>query len=112
MHSIEARAEQFLAISQLYRRLDAFRLGEVLMKARGCVLAAAMILAGTGVGARAETQVERGRYLVAIMDCGGCHTNGALLGKPDPAQYLAGADIGWGIPGLGVVYPRNITPDK
>ena len=25
----------------------------------------------------------RGEYLVKIMDCGGCHTPGALKGKPD-----------------------------
>ncbi len=71
----------------------------------------ALVACGGVSAAHGETQVERGHYLVNIMDCGGCHTNGALLGKPDPAQYLAGADIGWGIPGLGVVYPRNITPD-
>lgn len=54
--------------------------------------------------------VERGRYLVTIMDCGGCHTTGALVGKPDPSRHLAGSDIGFGFPG-GVVYPPNLTPD-
>lgn len=61
--------------------------------------------------ARAETQIERGKYLATVMDCGGCHTTGALGGKPSPAGYFAGADIGWDMPG-GVVYPANITPDK
>lgn len=75
-------------------------------------LAFGMLCFGTMAGAHAESQIERGHYLITIMDCSGCHTNGSLIGKPDAAQYLAGADIGWAIPGLGVVYPRNITPDK
>lgn len=52
----------------------------------------------------------RGRYLVAIMDCGGCHTPGALAGKPDGSRALAGSDIGFGGP-FGVVYPKNLTSD-
>lgn len=54
--------------------------------------------------------VERGRYLVAIMDCGGCHTPGSLGGKPDGSRALAGSAIGFGGP-FGVVYPKNLTPD-
>ncbi len=60
---------------------------------------------------RAETQVERGQYLATIMDCGGCHTTGSFAGKPDPAKYLAGSDFGWFLPGAGVFYPSNLTPD-
>jgi mono/diheme cytochrome c family protein len=55
--------------------------------------------------------VARGRYLAAIMDCGGCHTPGALAGQPDATRRLAGSDIGFGGPG-GVVYPKNLTPDR
>lgn len=54
----------------------------------------------------------RGEYLAAIMDCGGCHTGGALIGRPDPALHLAGSDIGFQIPELGVFYPPNLTPDR
>jgi mono/diheme cytochrome c family protein len=54
---------------------------------------------------------SRGEYLARIMDCSGCHTSGALAGRPDPALALAGSDIGFGIPGLGVFYPPNLTPD-
>jgi mono/diheme cytochrome c family protein len=46
------------------------------------------------------------------MDCGGCHTPGALLGKPDFSRRLAGSDIGFGVPGVGVVYPPNLTADR
>jgi mono/diheme cytochrome c family protein len=79
----------------------------------GVRLAALLICAGAAMtSARAETPLERGKYLATIMDCGGCHTTGSLVGHPDPAKYLAGSDIGWLIPNLGVFYPANITPDK
>ena len=52
----------------------------------------------TAPPAWAETQAERGEYLATIMDCHGCHTNGALAGKPDPALHLAGSSIGFEIP--------------
>lgn len=60
---------------------------------------------------RREGSVARGRYLVQIMDCGGCHTGGALVGQPDPKRYLAGSDIGFAGP-WGVAYPSNLTPDS
>ena len=87
--------------------------------AMGAALALAVGLAVTGQPAaapRAKPQlrsdlIARGAYLVAIMDCGGCHTPGALAGKPDPGRRLAGADIGFSVPQGGVVYPSNLTPD-
>jgi mono/diheme cytochrome c family protein len=65
----------------------------------------------TAPAALAETPAQRGEYLATIMDCHGCHTSGALAGKPDPALHLAGSSIGFGIPGLGIFYPPNLTPD-
>ena len=62
--------------------------------------------------AEAEEGVTRGAYLAAIMDCGGCHTPGMLLGKPDPDRPLAGSDVGFEIPGLGIFFPPNLTPDR
>ncbi|UEM24627.1 cytochrome c (plasmid) [Skermanella mucosa] len=59
----------------------------------------------------AEETVKRGEYLAAIMDCGGCHTTGALLGKPDPQGHLGGSDVGFQVPGLGTFYPPNLTPE-
>jgi mono/diheme cytochrome c family protein len=55
---------------------------------------------------------SRGEYLVRIMDCAGCHTPGALTGKPDFSRNLAGSDVGFHVPGAGVFYPPNLTPDR
>ncbi len=63
------------------------------------------------VAVRAETALDRGRYRVKLMHCGGCHTTGSLTGRPDPAKYLGGAEVGWLVPTLGVFYPSNLTPD-
>ncbi|HYF06594.1 MAG TPA: cytochrome c [Acetobacteraceae bacterium] len=66
------------------------------------------------VSAREEPAraASRGEYLSRIMDCGGCHTGGALIGQPDPRLHLAGSAIGFAVPGLGVFYPPNLTPDR
>ena len=62
--------------------------------------------------ARAEDEtLERGRYLAQIMDCGGCHTEGALIGQPKPELELAGSTIGFEVPELGYVFPPNLTSD-
>jgi mono/diheme cytochrome c family protein len=74
--------------------------------------AAAAILLATAPGANADdAEIERGRYLASIMDCGGCHTRGVFLGRPDPALFLAGSEVGFHLPGLGYFYPPNLTPD-
>lgn len=74
-------------------------------------LAAAFVaLAGT-CAAWAQESAKRGEYLVSIMDCGGCHTPGIFLGKPDMARFLGGSEVGFQIPGLGIFYPPNLTPD-
>lgn len=63
-------------------------------------------------------QVERGEYLVELLGCGACHTEGALEGVPDYDKALAGSTIGiayrnpLGVDRPGVVYPANITPDQ
>lgn len=69
-------------------------------------------LASAPAPAAAQDSLKRGEYLAAIMDCTGCHTPGALTGQPDMQRYLAGADVGFQIPGLGVFYPPNLTPDE
>jgi mono/diheme cytochrome c family protein len=69
-------------------------------------------LAGLPLGARAETPVERGLYLVTITGCNDCHTPGGLLGNPDKTRLLAGSDVGFGDPSSGVWIGPNLTPDN
>jgi mono/diheme cytochrome c family protein len=61
--------------------------------------------------AGAETPAERGEYLVTVMGCTDCHTPGHFLGQPDMTRFLGGSDVGFEIPGLGIFYGRNLTPD-
>ena len=56
--------------------------------------------------------VARGKYLVAIAGCNDCHTPGYFFGKPDMARFLGGSEVGFEMPGLGVFYGPNLTPDK
>lgn len=62
--------------------------------------------------AQNQDRVKRGAYLATIMDCTGCHTPGALVGKPEQARALSGSNIGFAIPDLGIFYPPNLTPDR
>jgi mono/diheme cytochrome c family protein len=59
-----------------------------------------------------DAQIARGDYLVQLGGCTDCHTPGHLCGKPDMSRYLAGSDVGFEVPGLGIFVPRNLTPDK
>lgn len=83
------------------------------MTKTGFLMVALLVLsAATAAGAEDADELARGAYLVGIMDCTGCHTGGALVGQPDPARHLAGSEIGFEIPGMGVFYPPNITPHE
>lgn len=61
--------------------------------------------------------VSRGQYLVSMLRCGACHTDGALAGKPNGERLLAGSSVGIAFTNPlqdkhpGVVYPSNLTPD-
>ncbi len=72
-----------------------------------------------GVVAPADRDaVERGSYLVELLGCGACHTDGALEGLPDMSRALAGSRTGIAYTNPlehanpGIVYPPNITPDE
>lgn len=62
--------------------------------------------------------VERGEYMVELLGCGACHTDGALVGDPDFDRSLAGSETGIAYvnpldgKNPGVIYPPNITPDE
>lgn len=61
--------------------------------------------------------VARGEYMVELLGCGACHTDGAMAGEPDFDRSLAGSQTGiayanpLGDELPGIVYPSNITPD-
>jgi mono/diheme cytochrome c family protein len=62
--------------------------------------------------------VKHGKYLVGLLGCANCHTDGALIGEPDSSKQLAGSSIGIAYSNPledkypGVVYPSNLTPDS
>lgn len=64
-----------------------------------------------------ESVVAHGKYLVTLLRCGACHTDGALTGAPNPDRLLAGSSVGIAYTSPlknnrpGVVYPSNLTPD-
>jgi len=63
-------------------------------------------------------QVTHGKYLVELLTCGTCHSEGALIGEPDNSKPFAGSRIGIAQSNPletdypGVVYPSNLTPDR
>ena len=86
------------------------------MRASACAgIAGAAVITAASIllpKAHADSQLDRGKYLVVVASCNDCHTPGFFLGKPDTAKYLGGSDVGFEIPGLGVFAGRNITPDN
>jgi mono/diheme cytochrome c family protein len=76
------------------------------------VLAAILAFVGDTALAQSNSAYSRGEYLARIMDCGGCHTPGALAGKPDQTRAFSGSQIGFHIPELGYFYPPNLTSDR
>jgi mono/diheme cytochrome c family protein len=86
------------------------------MRVSATIAIAALAAVGAALAllprAQAESQIDRGKYLVVVAGCNDCHTPGFFFGKPDMARYLGGSDVGFEIPGLGVFNGRNITPDK
>jgi mono/diheme cytochrome c family protein len=80
------------------------------------ILDAPSAIPGTYAPAR-HGLVARGEYLVELLGCGACHTDGALAGDPNFDRWLAGSQTGiaysdpLGEKNPGVIYPSNITPD-
>ena len=65
-----------------------------------------------------KDKIERGSYMIELLGCGSCHTNGAFEGAPDISRPLAGSHTGIAFSNPlgdelpGVIYPPNITPDE
>ena len=79
---------------------------------RWILRAALSVAVALSLPAFAQSQADRGKYLVTIASCHDCHTPGYFLGKPDMARFLGGSEVGFELPGLGVFYGPNLTPDK
>ena len=79
--------------------------------ARAATLGAALGVSLPSAHAASQL-VDRGKYLVSIIPCTDCHTPGSFFGHPDMKRYLGGSEVGFVVPGLGVFYGPNLTPDK
>ena len=61
--------------------------------------------------------LAHGKYMVGLLRCGSCHTDGSLIGMPRKDRLLAGSSVGIAFTSPledkhpGVVFPPNITPD-
>ena len=70
----------------------------------------------TAVAAADREAVARGKYLVELLGCGACHTEGALTGRPNMHRWLAGSSVGIAYTNPlefsrpGIAFPPNITP--
>lgn len=69
------------------------------------------------VGQAADPAVARGEYLVNLLGCGRCHTEGYLAGNEPTGPHLAGSRVGIaytdarGDQHPGLVFAPNLTPD-
>lgn len=65
-----------------------------------------------------DQTAQRGQYLVGLLGCSSCHTDGALMGQANSRYLLAGSNTGIATsnplrePNPGMVFPPNLTPDK
>jgi mono/diheme cytochrome c family protein len=71
-----------------------------------------------GEGSYSNASIRQGKYLVELLSCGVCHSDGALIGKLNPNRLLAGSHIGiaYSNPMVqknpGVIFPGNLTSDN
>ncbi|MBI3047479.1 MAG: c-type cytochrome [Acidobacteria bacterium] len=104
----------------------------------GAIAASAGTAAGQQArgGAAVQSAVERGRYLITVQDCNGCHTPFTPKGEPDMSRMLSGhpqnirvtaaprlplaggwivaineTNTAWAGP-WGVSFTSNLTPDR
>jgi cytochrome c553 len=84
------------------------------------MLTSLLIVSGAAAAAPRpdKAEVERGEYLVNLLACGRCHTEGYLTGQTPSGPLLAGSRIGIAYSGYegtdekpGLVFARNLTPD-
>jgi mono/diheme cytochrome c family protein len=71
----------------------------------------AVVAASATPAAAGSEEMARGAYLVRIMSCADCHMPRDETGMPIFEAGLSGGTIGFEIPGLGIFWPPNLTPD-
>ena len=71
-----------------------------------------VLLAGPVLADEVSQGIERGKYLVTVMDCAGCHMPRGANGIPMAEKGLSGGNVGFEIPGMGIFWPSNLTPDE
>ena len=65
-----------------------------------------------------DRAAAHGKYLIELLGCASCHTDGALIGEPRMDLWLAGSHVGIAYSDPlteshpGIVYPANLTPDQ
>ncbi|MEM7283765.1 MAG: cytochrome C [Pseudomonadota bacterium] len=65
---------------------------------------------------RLTASIEQGRYLVRLLGCEACHTNGYLTGTNAQGEPLSGSRVGLAVlvfpdKSPAVLFPSNLTPD-
>jgi mono/diheme cytochrome c family protein len=79
--------------------------------------ACCLLLSLPGAAAARDRAAERGEYLVNLLGCGRCHTEGYLTGDAAAGPHLAGSRVGIAYTGdeeglhPGLVFAPNLTPD-
>jgi hypothetical protein len=76
--------------------------GAIMIIQRSITLAI-MPAGGCAEALAADSEVERGKYLVTLGSCNDCHMPGYFFGKPDFSRALSGSDVGFAISG-----PRRV----
>jgi hypothetical protein len=78
----------------------------------------ASLLGSTAAAASRESSIQRGEYLVNLLGCGRCHTEGYLLGNAASGPPLAGSRVGIAYADSddemrpGLVFASNLTADR
>ena len=77
-----------------------------------------LLLGATAPTLADESELARGQYLVDLLGCGRCHTEGYLVGNEAHGPYLAGSQVGIAYTAYseddtnpGIVFPSNLTSD-
>ena len=77
------------------------------------------LAAAPAVPASDSETVAKGQYLVTLLGCGRCHTEGYLTGNQPTGPHLGGSRIGIAYTAYsmddtqpGVVFAGNLTPDE